>query len=198
MITMKVNNSNKKMNGKRLTKWIGMAALTLGALGLLAGPLYAEKDEKETVVTWTIEGCAIELDAPNAIQLGTAAPGDVLTSQPNQGEVKVTSSCDYTVTISLDGFTKDAQNVSGNLLNTLLTQYSFRVESVNPGSKVENLQPNYTTFGSVGDVKSVCKSKDGAEAPHKDYKCRLQFQVDTTLLPAGEYAAYHTVTASTP
>lgn len=190
----------KKMNRKNLAKWIGTAALTLGALGLLVGTLYADnnKDEKETVVTWTIEGCALELNAPSTIDLGTAAPGDVLTSQPNNGEVKVTSSCDYTVTISLDGFTKDAQTVSGDLLSTLLAQYSFRVESVNPSSKVENLQPNYTTFGSVGDVKNVCKSKENAEAPHKNHKCRLQFQVDTTLLPAGEYAAYHTVTASTP
>lgn len=196
MTMMKV----KTMNGKRLTKWIGMAALTLGSLGLLVGPLYADddKDEKETVVTWTVEGCVIELDAPESIELGTAAPGEVLTSQANDGEVEIDSTCDYLVTIRLDGFTKDGQSASGDLLNTLLAQYGFWVDSVAPASKVENLQDSYTTFSSVGEVKGVCQSKDDAEAPYKNNKCLLQFQVNTEFLPEGEYAAYHTVTASTP
>lgn len=193
-------NENRKGNGKRWTTWIGMTALTLGVLGLLVGPLYADDDEddQEIVVTWTIEGCVIELEAPESIDLGSATPGEVLTSQVSDGVIEIDSTCDYLVTISLDGFTKDGQSVSGGLQSTLLAQYGFWVASVTPAAKVENLQASYTTFSNVGDIKGVCKSKESAEAPYRNNKCRLQFRVDTDLLPAGEYAAYHTVTASTP
>lgn len=171
-------------------------ALTVGLLGgLLLWPLaHAE----ETEVNWSIAGCEVELDVPSSIDLGEAAPGEVLTSQAKDGEVEIESNCAYTVTISLDSFEKDGSSVTGELQATLLANYSFRVESVNPSSKVDNLQPDFTTFASVGEVKEVCASSADATPPFKKHKCKLQFQVDTDLLPEGEYTASHTVTASTP
>jgi hypothetical protein len=180
---------------KRIGITIGLLA---GALLLLWPLAQAEQDSGETVVTWTIEGCTIELEAPEEIELGTATPGAILTSDPKEGEAEIESTCAYTVTINLVGFTKDGDAVSGDLLNTLLAQYSFRTESVSPASQVDNLQPDYTTFGSIGDVKNVCGSKTTAKPPFKNHKCDLQFRVDTTSLPEGEYSAYHIVTASTP
>lgn len=169
-------------------------------IGLVAGLLYWAfgQAEEGTEVAWNVYGCEVDLKVPESIDLGEATPGEVLTSKPNHGEVKVTSTCSYTVTISLDGFTKDGSQVSGALLDTLLSQYSFRTESVSPADEVDNLQPTYITFSGVGDLKEVCGSNVQAEAPFKNHKCRLQFKVDTTLLPVGSYVASHTITASTP
>lgn len=168
-------------------------------LGLFAWPIAQAEDSSEHVeVLWTIEGCSLELVAPSSIDLGTATPGELLTSDANDGKVEIDSTCAYTVTIRLDGFEKDGSAVSGSLLDTLLSQYEFRTESVQPLSGIDNLRPSFAAFGSVGDVQAVCKSKDSASPPFRGHKCKLQFQVDTTLLPEGEYRANHTVTASTP
>jgi hypothetical protein len=167
--------------------------------GLVVWPIVQAEDSSEPVeVLWMIEGCSLELAAPSSLDLGTATPGELLTSGANDGKVEIDSTCAYTVTIRLDGFEKDGSAASGDLLTTLLTQYEFRTESVQPASKIDNLQPSFTAFGSVGDVQAVCKSKDSASPPFRNHKCKLQFQVDTTLLPQGEYKANHTVTASTP
>jgi len=186
----------------RLKEVLGMriqmkyAVLGVGLfMGLLLWPL-AHADQ--TKVNWSVDGCEVKLEVPGTIDLGEAAPGEVLTSQAKDGEIEIESNCAYTVSISLDGFEKDGSTVTGELQDTLLSKYSFRVESVNPASKVQNLQPDFTNFGSIGEIKGVCASSADATPPFKNHKCKLQFRVETDLLPQGDYTASHTITASTP
>lgn len=165
------------------------------ALGLFLWPsVHAD----ETEVIWSISGCAIDLAAPDTIDLGEAAPGETLTSAPNAGVVTVDSSCAYKVTLQLDGFRQDGATVAGDLLTRLLGQYAFHTEKVTPTPEVDNLQPSFVPFGSVGDVKDVCGSSAHATPPFQNHKCHLRFRVDTTLLPEGAYVAAHTLTSSAP
>jgi hypothetical protein len=180
--------------GKRVWLLVGLA------VALLLWPI-AQADEGDSEgfeVVWTVEGCVMELQAPSSIDLGTATAGETLSSDPSEGELRINSNCAYTVALQLDGFDKDGNPASGDLLTLLLNQYEFQTASVSPNSKIDNLQPSYTTFGSVGESRGVCRSKDGATLPFVSHKCRLQFRVDTSLLPAGSYVANHTVTLSTP